>query len=112
MPIVTLPPPPPDLPGSPPDSRPAVPWSPSAAPPPHGPAERERGWWDGKEPHEYASIWMVPRQVSVGLSTTMPASMPRASRLKASVGQVYGSRQITDRCGGAYTTCSRNAESD
>src|SRR5690606_16749916 len=44
---------------------------------------------------------MFPVQLWPGSSTIIPASTPRAARLKASVTQVYGSRQITSLDSGA-----------
>jgi hypothetical protein len=43
----------------------------------------------------------VAENVSSGDRTITPAGMPFASKLIASVGQVYGSKQIEDRPGGA-----------
>ena len=42
----------------------------------------------------------LAENVSSGAKTITPAGMPLASRLMASVGQVYGSKQITSRPGG------------
>lgn len=45
-------------------------------------------------------IRTVAENVSPGVKTITPAGMPCAAKLMASVGQVYGSKQITSRPGG------------
>jgi hypothetical protein len=46
------------------------------------------------------SIRTVAENVSFGANTMMPAGIPFASKLIASVGQVYGSKQMASRSGG------------